>query len=134
MHLETTTTTAAPTTTTEMDFDLLCEDLPGETGFMPDPTYCNKYIRCNHGVSQRFTCAAGTVWDTENSMCLWSEAVDCAEREVEEEESKEEEYEYDYYTDEELAAMEEEANETTEEPTSKEIGISLYENQLDSSN
>lgn len=117
---ETTTlsTTTASTTTTPIDYDLFCEELPGETGFMPDPSACNKYIRCNHGKSQRFTCASGTVWDITNSMCLWSESVDCAERKNEEK-AEEKVEEYEYYSDEELAAMEAEANETTEEETSK---------------
>ncbi len=115
-----TTTTDAPTTTTPKDFDQYCEELPGETGFMPDPTGCNKYIRCNHGKSQRFTCASGTVWDITNSMCLWSESVDCGERKVEEEKKKATVSEdYEYYTDEELEmiaakeAMEKEATSTT---------------------
>lgn len=110
---EMTTTTTVETTTTPIDWDLFCEQLPAETGFLPDPYSCNKYIRCNHGKSQRFTCASGTVWDIENSMCLWSESVDCMERELEEEEEKGEkesekegEYEYEYYTDEELAELE----------------------------
>ena len=84
------TTTPKPTkTTTPTDFDFVCDELPGATGFTEDPYVCNKYIRCNHGKSQRFTCAAGTVWDSENKMCLWTESVDCAEREVEDEEGAE---------------------------------------------
>jgi hypothetical protein len=79
----TTKVSTDPPTTTEEDFDYLCDDLPGATGFIEDPHVCNKYIRCNHGKSQRFTCATGTVWDTENKMCLWTESVDCSEREVE---------------------------------------------------
>ena len=109
-----TTTTLETTTTTPIDWDLFCQELPGQTGFMANPFSCNKYIRCNHGKSQQFTCASGTVWDTENMMCLWSESVDCAEREDDEAKNKEQsEEEYEYYTDEELAAMEEEEAETT---------------------
>ncbi len=117
------TTTTEATTTTPKDFDEYCEELPGETGFMPDPTGCNKYIRCNHGKSQRFTCASGTVWDITNSMCLWSESVDCGDRKIEVEEKKKEiekaSDDYEYYSDEELEmmaakeAMEKEATSTT---------------------
>ena len=132
------TTTPKPTkTTTPTDFDFVCDELPGATGFTEDPYVCNKYIRCNHGKSQRFTCAAGTVWDSENKMCLWTESVDCAEREVEDEEGAEntdededeEEEEEEAAAGDEDKAEQQEATEPTEVSKQKRTTTPLSNNQ-----
>lgn len=96
------TTTIPPTTTTiaatkkqkttkkmssneerkKFEYDTLCNGLLASTGFVSDPFICNKYLRCNHGVAERFTCASGTLWNSADKMCTWPALVDCDDREV----------------------------------------------------
>lgn len=64
------------------DYDTLCNGLLASTGFVSDPFICNKYLRCNHGVAERFTCASGTLWNSRDKMCTWPSLVDCDDREI----------------------------------------------------
>ena len=76
----TTTTTAIPTTT--YNYEGICDDVFEAGMFKEDPFVCNNYIRCNHGVAQIFVCPKNTVWDSQNKICLWTQQVECAEREL----------------------------------------------------
>ncbi len=64
------------------DYDTLCNGLLASTGFVSDPFICNKYLRCNHGVAERFTCASGTLWNSRDKMWTWPSLVDCDDREI----------------------------------------------------
>jgi hypothetical protein len=93
------------------EYDTLCNGLLASTGFVSDPFVCNKYLRCNHGVAERFTCASGTLWNSKDKMCTWPALVDCDDREV--------------FTENELVKEEAgDSSSSTEETGSKEVSAS----------
>jgi hypothetical protein len=75
-HRINTTTTKAP----KFNYNELCENSTTITSFIEDPFICNRYIRCNHGLAQKFKCSLNTAWDLEKKICLWTESVNCGSR------------------------------------------------------
>ena len=50
---------------------------PTREGNFPDPSSCDHYYTCDHGVAHRNSCGKGLVWNTVIQQCDWSTNVDC---------------------------------------------------------
>ena len=66
--------------TPSFDYDEICKNETMPTQFIEDPFICNRFIRCNHGLAQKFKCSINTAWDIERKLCLWVDSVNCGSR------------------------------------------------------
>lgn len=55
-----------------------------EPVYLPHPKYCNSFYQCSNGQAYLQTCAEGTQWNAELSVCDWADEVGCVDAEEEE--------------------------------------------------
>jgi len=55
-------------------------DCPLLNGHFPDPDTCSVYYQCAGGVSHKYTCQTGLMYNSLTNQCDWEQSVDCSAR------------------------------------------------------
>ena len=55
-------------------------DCPVPNGHFPDPDTCSVYYQCAGGVSHKYTCQTGLMYNSLTNQCDWEQSVDCSAR------------------------------------------------------
>jgi len=53
-------------------------DCPVPNGHFPDPDTCSVYYQCAGGVSHKYTCQTGLMYNSLTNQCDWEQSVDCS--------------------------------------------------------